>query len=84
MGRAKAAWMEEQEAEALAENLETLLSEGGLDEGTPAHGISKQIIDKGVESLSEKQHTVFETVISGALERMARDHEIERLVNKDD
>lgn len=84
MGGAKAAWMEQQEAKALAESLETLLAEGGLEETTAAFGIAKQIIAKGLESLSPKQRKVFDTVIHDALERMTRDHEIERLVNKDD
>lgn len=83
MGGAKEAWMVQQEEDARAEALEGLIAEGGLEEGTPAYGVAKQIIGKGIETLSEKQRALFDGLISDRLERSARDREIARLVNED-
>lgn len=83
MGGAKEAWMAQQEADALAEELETLIGEGELEEGTASYGVAKQIIGRGIETLSEKQRVLFDGLIRDRLDRAARDREIARLVNND-
>lgn len=67
----------------LYELITDAVDEGYIEEGTPAHGISKQVVDRGYDSLSDKQRWVYDTVVVPALEKLERDREVERLVAKD-
>ena len=84
MGWFKEKELAQQESDELADNIELLLGDDGLGRDTPAYGIAKQIADKGLESLSDKQYKIYEMIISPALEKMAMRHDYERSVSKSD
>jgi hypothetical protein len=61
MGQAKAAMMEDEDNLGLVEFMEELIKRDELID--PAAGIAKQVIAKGVNSLSDKQKVVIEKVV---------------------
>lgn len=67
----------------IQEQLADLLSEGALDEGTPAYGIARKIIADGTKGLSVKQTKVLERVIFPALEDLEQNRELARLIESD-
>lgn len=54
-----------------SELLSDMLDDDRLREGTPAYGITKQLIDQGEESLSPKQRQVFDAIVVPELRRFA-------------
>jgi hypothetical protein len=55
----------------LHEELEQSVQEGLLEEGTPAYGITQQVIQQGLASLSPKQRHVYYREVVPALNEMA-------------
>ncbi len=65
--------------EELYLNIEDLVDCGALEKGTPAYGISKQVIDQGYESLTAKQQAVYDRIVVPALRRLHDRNEVERV-----
>lgn len=68
----------------LNENLETAIEY--LDEGTPAHGIARQVQERGLETLSEAQRGVYDRIVLPAMARGARraeEAELRRRIEED-
>lgn len=59
--------------EDLYEAFRDLVDDGHLVEGTPAYGITKQVIDLGYESLTPKQRFVHDSVVVPALANRERE-----------
>jgi len=53
------------------DDIQHLLADGALKQGSPAHAAARQAIALGVGSLSNRQRYVYDTVIAPALERLA-------------
>ena len=65
------------------EQLELLIQDGKLEEGTPEYGIALQMIDKGEDSLSDDQWKVFHSYIFPMIEEYENDAAMERAIAKD-
>jgi hypothetical protein len=57
----------------LHEEIEDLVAEGELEEGTPAYGIAQRVINLGYDSLSPKQRWVYDTFVIPALDRREKE-----------
>jgi hypothetical protein len=55
--------------EQLYDVMQALLEEGELEKTTPAHGIIQQVIHNGHESLTPRQRTLYDAIITPALKR---------------
>jgi hypothetical protein len=55
--------------EQLYDAIEDLLAEGELEKDTPAYGIAQQVIHNGYNSLTPKQRTLYDAVVTPALKR---------------
>jgi hypothetical protein len=65
----------------LHEEIEDLVDEGELEQGTPAYGIAQQVIHRGLDSLSPKQRWVWDTIVAPALERREKELRLLEIVN---
>lgn len=68
----------------LHDAIQDLVDEGLLEEDTPAHGIAKQVVEQGYESLSDKQRRVFDTVVTPALDKRTEELRIRQIVDNAD
>ena len=57
----------------LLEAIQDLIRRGELDEGAPAYGTALQVIHGGYESLTRMQRSLYDRVVTPALERRSRD-----------
>ena len=57
----------------LLEEIEDLIAEGKLEEGTPAYGVAQKVIHEGYDLLSPNQRWVFDTYVVPALERRSKE-----------
>lgn len=57
----------------LLEAIQDLIKRGELDEGAPAYGTALQVIHGGYQSLTRMQRTLYDRVVTPALERRSRD-----------
>jgi hypothetical protein len=55
------------------EEIEDLVAEGVLEEGTPAYGVAQKVIHEGYDFLSQNQRWVFDTYVAPALERRKKE-----------
>lgn len=65
----------------LNDQIQDLLDQGILVEGTPAYGIAQQVIHDGYDSLSEKQKYVWNTQVWKPLEKRQKELEIQRIID---
>lgn len=65
------------------EQLERLIRDGNLQEGTPAFGIARQMIEKGSDSLTEKQLKVFHGHILPLIAANENDQAMQRAIDRD-
>jgi hypothetical protein len=63
----------------LNEEIQGLVAEGVLEEGTPAYGIAQRVIDGN--PLSPNQQWVFDTYVAPALERHKEELRILEIAN---
>jgi hypothetical protein len=63
------------------EEIQDLVDNGELEEGTPAYGIAQRVIHQGYDSLSPKQRWVFDTILAPALERRKKELRLLEIVN---
>jgi hypothetical protein len=49
-------------------DIEDLTAEGELEEGSPAHGVAQQVTHEGYASLTAKQRTLYNAVVTPALQ----------------
>jgi hypothetical protein len=67
--------------ELLYEEIEGLLAEGALEEGTPAYGVAQKVIHEGYDLLSPNQRWVFDTYVAPALERRKKELRLLEIAN---
>lgn len=65
------------------EQVAKLLADGNLIEGTPSYGIAQQVVDKGFNTLSEKQQEVFHAVIMPLIEEDENKQAMQQALAKD-
>lgn len=65
------------------EQVEKLLVDGGLAEGTAAYSIAQQAVKQGFKTLSEKQWEVFYDVIVPLIEDDESDQAMQHAMAKD-
>jgi hypothetical protein len=53
------------------DDIQHLLADGTLKQGSPAHAIARQAIDLGFGSLSFRQRHIYDGIIAPALEALA-------------
>ena len=53
------------------DDIQHLLADGTLKQGTPAYAIARQAIDLGIGSLSNRQRHIYDGIIAPALEGLA-------------
>lgn len=58
-----------------------LVDAGDLEEGTKAHGIAQQVINRGYESLSPKQRYVYDNEVWPYLSEVIEQHAINARIN---
>jgi hypothetical protein len=63
----------------LYEEVEDLVAEGELEEGTPAYGVAQRVIHGA--PLSQKQRWVFGTFVAPALERRKKELRLLEIAN---
>jgi hypothetical protein len=68
----------------LHDDIEDLVAEGLLDEGSVAYGIARQVIDQGYDSLSAKQRAIWDREIGPALKKRKDDLEMRRRMGDPD
>jgi hypothetical protein len=67
--------------ELLYEEIEDLVAEGALEEGTPAYGVAQKVIHEGYDLLSPNQRWVFDTYVVPALERRKKELRLLEIAN---
>jgi hypothetical protein len=67
--------------ELLHEEVEDLVAEGALEEGTPAYGVAQKVIQEGYGLLSPNQRWVFDTYVVPALERRKKELRLLEIAN---
>lgn len=65
------------------EQLELLVQDGRLDEGTPAYGIARQIIERGFNTLTDKQATVFHQHIMPLIDESENEQAMQNAMAKE-
>lgn len=65
----------------LYDRIQDLIDEGGLEENSDAHGVARQVIHQGYDSLSPKQRTLYDAVVVPALKRRGEEMEVNRIMN---
>ena len=65
----------------LYEAIEDLVAEGELEKGTPAYGIAQQVIHNSYESLTPKQRTLYDAVVTPALQRRGEELRAIQIMN---
>lgn len=63
------------------EEIEDLVAEGALEEGSPAHGVAQKVIHEGYDLLSPDQRWVFDTYVVPALERRKKELRLLEIAN---
>lgn len=66
---------------SLNEEIEDLVAEGVLEEGTPAYGVAQKVIHEGHDLLSPNQRWVFDTYVAPALERRKKELQLLEIAN---
>jgi hypothetical protein len=66
---------------ALHEEIQDLVDEGEIEEGTPAYGVAQQVIHSGYDSLSPKQRTLYDAVLIPALRRRGEETRAIQIMN---
>jgi hypothetical protein len=61
--------------------IEDLVDAGKLEKGTPAYGVSRQVIHVGLESLTPKQRALYDAMVVPLLVWQAEKNEAIRLEN---
>jgi hypothetical protein len=61
----------------LNEMFDELVWEGHIAEGTPAYGVARQCLDRGFQSLSPAQQSVYEIHVAPHMKRKAEKREVE-------
>jgi hypothetical protein len=56
----------------LHDDVKDLIAEGLLERDSDAHGIARQVIARGPNSMTAAQRALFESVVSPALKTVAR------------
>ena len=64
----------------LYQDIEELVDQGELEEGTAAFGISQQVIHLGYDSLSVKQKNVFNQILVPALKQLRIEREMQHKI----
>ena len=59
------------------ELLQDAVDEGLIDEGSASHGVAKQCIDKGYDSLSDKQKAVYDLQVVPHLKKIVERRDVE-------
>ena len=65
----------------LNQEIEDLVAEGALEEGTPAYGVAQKVIQEGYDLLSPNQRWVFDTYVVPALERRKKELRLLEIAN---
>ena len=65
----------------LNEEIEDLVAEGALEEGTPAYGVAQKVIQDGYDLLSPNQRWVFDTYVVPAVERRKKELRLLEIAN---
>ncbi|HEV7339839.1 MAG TPA: hypothetical protein VGO06_27985 [Bosea sp. (in: a-proteobacteria)] len=65
----------------LHELIQDLIDEGELEENSDAHGVARQVIHQGYDSLSPKQRTLYDAVVVPALKRRGEEVEMIQRMN---
>lgn len=65
----------------LLDDIDELVGQGSLEEGTPAYGIALQVADKGEDSLTPKQRTIYMLSVRPALIGLHERREKQRILD---
>lgn len=65
----------------LYEAVEDLIAEGVLQREDDACGVARQVIDRGYDSLTPKQRTLYDAVVIPALKRRGEELKVIQVMN---